>query len=689
MTVTNEESSLFRQAMHSLRLFRKASLIDEDSGQNLIDELYVDLFRDNRLIEEFKRDNTAFLIGRRGTGKSTVFEKAQFDLQKEPRTLCAYVDVQPVSQVAEADYVRHDTDGGKAFSERIRWSQIFLRRLTDALIEDIAKKAAKKWSLQDPLGASKRKREQTQEDIKELFEKQSYITELDISPFGETTDEIVHKRAAKANVRGNMSATAAEIGGEVAAREERLVKSKGGQQIVRAFDFDRFAGALRKAVSGIGVRRVIIFVDDYSELELSAQQVLMDNVIYPLETASGEFVKFKIAAYPGKFYTGKLDAQKIDKFWLDVSAAYFSLDESSLEREASDYVRRLLNKRLEHFCSKSVSYFFDGEETIFRLLYHASFCNPRALGHILDYCALSHLSRGRRITAVAIRDAARKYYEDKLEPALEAAPFVNIGAAASAELASSKLLVRRIVEKARGLKNNRMGQVLKNIKDPQLPTSHFHTREECDEALKPLMHMQILNFYRNLKNKDGEKINVYALNYGLCGKEDIRYGKPGTAGNEGKYYQERCFNYTDIVRDAQNSVEVYLCGVCHETFDVSDESKFEIYGFACPKCKSAGALSKRNMLDDGHQHEVEDPSSLVDPIEYDFMRVLQQSEKGAARAKEIAEEIDVSSQLAGQIGKRLDDKGFVKRREFRGARIYSLTSAARTQFFGGGEKGSG
>src|SRR5262249_36081014 len=140
------------------------------------------------------------------------------------------------------------------------------------------------------------------------------------------------------------------------------------------------------------------------------------------------------------------------------------------------------------------------------------------------------------------------------------------------------------------------GRVLSSFKDKILPTSHFHVREECDDLLQTLLHLQIVNFYQTLKDRDGNKTSVYALNFGLCTREAIKYGKPATAGNQGKYYQERRFNYTDIVRDAQNRVQFFQCS--HDPdhqFDVTEESTFARYGFICPTCRE-GKLEKTTLL---------------------------------------------------------------------------------------------
>jgi hypothetical protein len=679
MTVAQTGAEQFNQAVQTLRRYRKAELIDDETNVNLIDALYVDLFRDGSLLKGFKRDNTAFLVGRRGTGKSTIFEKAQSDFQKDAKVLCAYIDVKAVAEVAQSDYASHATESGRDFSERLRWSQSFLDHLAGALISDIERKAVRKWTI---LGSGNGTRDQAVGAIKKLVREAAFITETDVSQYGENVRGRKKTTGRTGGGELSLAPTGAGASGKFEASHDEEETLESSQYVVRNFNFHNFALALKGAVAGMGVRRIVIFVDDYSELPPGAQEVLMDKVIQPLETASGEFVKFKIAAYPGKYYLGTLDPQKVDFFPLDISAVYPAAEEATLESEASEYVRRLVTQRIEHFCNKPLTQFFEGDlSEVFRTLYHASFCNPRAIGNILDNCLASHVARGKRINASAIRAASQQYFTEKLEPQLVAGRYTRLDQKTREQLASSSAILAQLVEKARSLKNNSEGRVLSSFKDKILPTSHFHVREECDDLLHTLLHLQLVNFYQTLKDRDGNKTSVYALNYGLCAREAIKYGKPATAGNQGKYYQERRFNYTDIVRDAQNGVQFFQCSKFPEhQFDVTEEATFARYGFICPTCRE-GTLQKNTLLSDADRLAVEDMASLLEPLEFDFLRVLHLAPTGKVLSRAIADELDISAQRSGVIGRKLMEKKLVSRRDVKGKREFQLTSDARKRFF--------
>src|SRR6202012_4645556 len=46
---------------------------------------------------------TTFLIGRKGTGKSTIFQRCQYELRTRPNSISAYVDIKTVFEAADVD----------------------------------------------------------------------------------------------------------------------------------------------------------------------------------------------------------------------------------------------------------------------------------------------------------------------------------------------------------------------------------------------------------------------------------------------------------------------------------------------------------------------------------------------------------------------------------------------------------
>ena len=58
-----------------------------------------------------------------------------------------------------------------------------------------------------------------------------------------------------------------------------------------------------------------------------------------------------------------------------------------------------------------------------------------------------------------------------------------------------------------------------------------------------------------MSNRDGKKVNIYCLNYGLAKKNNILWGKP--QGSEyRKYFIERPFNYTNLILEEIKEVQI-------------------------------------------------------------------------------------------------------------------------------------
>jgi hypothetical protein len=94
----------FLEAINTLKLYRRAELLDEE-GERLIKELYVDPLPDEHVLNTILRPNTTFLIGRKGTGKSTIFQRAQEALNSDKNTTWAYIDIKTLYESSTSELV--------------------------------------------------------------------------------------------------------------------------------------------------------------------------------------------------------------------------------------------------------------------------------------------------------------------------------------------------------------------------------------------------------------------------------------------------------------------------------------------------------------------------------------------------------------------------------------------------------
>src|SRR5438309_306802 len=100
---TESQLEDFREAVESLKLYRRADLSDPEHRTNLIEELYIDPLPQQDVFKTVLRANTTFVIGRKGTGKSTVFQRLQHELRKTKTQTSAYLDIKTIFESAQPD----------------------------------------------------------------------------------------------------------------------------------------------------------------------------------------------------------------------------------------------------------------------------------------------------------------------------------------------------------------------------------------------------------------------------------------------------------------------------------------------------------------------------------------------------------------------------------------------------------
>jgi hypothetical protein len=85
----------FARIAESLRQYRRADLRDfsKELGDDPVESLYVDPLPGDAVLRSVMSSNTTFLLGRKGTGKSTIFAKAQINYRNSRDVLSIYVDV--------------------------------------------------------------------------------------------------------------------------------------------------------------------------------------------------------------------------------------------------------------------------------------------------------------------------------------------------------------------------------------------------------------------------------------------------------------------------------------------------------------------------------------------------------------------------------------------------------------------
>lgn len=646
-----ENTKEFLEFANSLKLIRKAEI--EKDGKGIIDSVYTDLLPNNGILEMVNLPRTSILKGRKGTGKSTIFEKSQMDMLNNDEVVTIYIDVKTLFDGATPSLnINKPLEGCKEEIKKYFLYKNFLFKVISESNENF-KNSIEKRSLPKrffpkmKLGKIDAEFEEMKISIEEVSKK------IDLSLY-----QKIHKEESHTNVNGGKVdaelSTEPKIIFSAEGSDENSYKKEFTSIVQQYFDIKKcLIDQLLKIKKILNVKYIYIYLDDYSEMDEEAQEIFMDWFVAPLNNISEDFVKFKIATYPNRFYYGKLDNQKFDEINLDFYGALNSYKNiSKMEEIAIDYTKRLIQNRFKVYLSgKDVNDYFDiPTNELYELLFDMSLNTPRILGFIFSYCYTTHITLGKKITKAALNMATQRYFEEVTERYFETNKYVIKSFDEMASRENLKCLVDKLID--RQTEND---TIINKRAKRNLPTSHFLVENSLCKLLETLELNGYISIYNKIRDKDNLASTLYSLNYGLCQKHNLSFGRPKNTELR-KYYQERKFTFNNLIKDHFNSSQMLECPNGH-AFPFEQYDTMNAYGMICPSCVQKGILVKcethvtnRNIIDLIEEYS-KNSIRLHDELEFGILNFLQYNNDRSYCASEIAENLDCSYQL---ITKRAD-----------------------------------
>jgi hypothetical protein len=189
-----------------------------------------------------------------------------------------------------------------------------------------------------------------------------------------------------------------------------------------------------------------------------------------------------------------------------------------------------------------------------------------------------------------------------------------------------------------------------------------------------------------MSDRGGRRVSVFALNYGLCQKYSIEYGRPRSTREHRLYFVERIFDNTALLLSWINKNQEIRCTNCDKTVDADKLEALIVYNMACPSCfKGKCVVTNLSRKYESLLKHVS-PKLLLPATELGILQTLD-AEDRSMWAAEIAAELDSSYQLVGKRGRALDELGLVRRFEVDKRRAFEITDLARQSYFA--DKGEG
>lgn len=681
----------FLEAVNTLKLYRRADLIDA-RGDRLISNLYVDPLPGEHVLATLLQPNTTFLIGRKGTGKSTIFQRTQESLNQDKHSSWAYIDIKTLYESSTSEIV-----GGLPNELAVALPEDAVKKLWvfKSFVVELVKKIKEQiklrvdstlWNQAKEVfgGSAYELFEQLDEFLEDLMEDKYFDVTGNIHASKQDSSSVKHAVKLVAEATGTVSKdpsvqakALAEYIGEV-GRQNSQNYSKA---FVRVFNIRGLITRLTEILSTLKLNHLYIFIDDFSELPKDDMEMVVDTILTPFNNWSDEFIKLKVAVYPGRLYLGDIDLTKVDEVYLDIYRAYGRNDISNMEERAVDFTKRLVTARISHFCGTTPDKYFESENPDFwRTLFYSCLGNPRMLGYILYFSYETTTIYGKRIGTKTIQDAARRYYEEKIAFYFKLNKFLHESFEERSSIFSLKELLEEIVKRARELRSYKESKVMREL-EGRPPTSHFHIPVEFDSILSSLELNFFLTKYYEMKDRDGKEVSVYALSYGLCQQQAISFGRPRGKREHRLYFVERTFDFSPILNSYIKVNQEIVCESCGVKHGHEMLSAIQAFDMLCPVCRS-GTCKVINL-----SRKYEDlikkvtPESLLPSSELGILKTLH-DERRSMFAKEIASELDCSYQLVGKRGRNLAERNLLVRgANNRGRRTFEMSDEAEDVYF--------
>ncbi|MBD3338432.1 MAG: MarR family transcriptional regulator [Candidatus Lokiarchaeota archaeon] len=706
--LTEQNKKEFFDATDSLKRFKRAEIKDE-KNRSLIEALYTDLLPEDQVFKMCHSDNTTFLIGRKGTGKSTIILRLEKEYREKKNYLSCYIDTKTVFESTKSEYHKLDYLKGRIPEyalEKYLIERSFIQNILKAISKELEEKANTfLQKLKANFGINKSQKVKKRiEQLQNKIENNEHLKSIELPVINEYYNSISGSlEKEEANYHASSQNASMKITHDTGVGYESKQSSSSNARRKNIDSWEKsFSGALLKVfqiravideikeiLSMIEVKKLVIFLDDFSEVGEKTIRNFVNVILEPLNNWADEFACFKVAAYPNRVYYGGIDKGKIDIVELDFYDLYSNYDKSTMESLSVDFTRRLISQRIRYFSTANIEDFFDTRsmkiEEYFNLLFKASMNVPRIIGYLLFYCHQTHISLGRKINKTGIESASKKYYEKVISSFFDITCHSKMSFNDKVSELQQKELLGIIINKLKQIRKDIVtgeltGEVYKKEKTNPF-TSHFYLKPTLEQFLRTLELNFFITKYNEMSDRDGSKVSIYGLNFGLALIENLRWGKPeGNAFR--KYFIARPFDFNKSIEDFLKDSKKIIClnPSCGKIYPYEQLSYLKFAKMRCVECQTQVEV---RAVSESILNELQkiDKAKLLPNLDLTILYELNNSNE-KMYARDIAEELDVSSYLIAKRAEKLDkDKGLVHRDRSDSLLKYSITEKAKSEYF--------
>jgi len=659
----DNKADIFLKLANSLSKYRRAELKNEED-ETLIEKLYVDPLDNDLILKSMLQDNTTLLIGRKGTGKSTIINRFQHEIRKTDDKLSLYIDVKALFEQAQksnfSNFKIHDVLS-KDDLERLSLYKNFIQKVIFELKKEIKKNIFKnsivKFFVRN--GLTEKEFETRLDNLFDNVEKSDFqdITAIHTSKENSNQRTIQEENG---NIKASVALENCAIEGTIkdSTINENISSTEFTKILARYFNIIDFMNQLKELLLELPIKSVFICLDDMSEIDKKSMEVFSDFIVAPLNNLSDEYFKFKISLYPGRIFLQAIDKGKVRTINLDYYDLYSSGTIHKIEESAIKYTKKLIDKRFFYYYGENVQFsdFFSLSSTIqmsdyYKLLFQISSNVPRIMGKVLDISLQKTNSLEKKITRNILEESAKQYYIDDIEYVLTKSEYIEYKSYNETfEQYHLLELLNRIISKAIANKKHigaSTAKIFEKYSTNTAPSNYLYLVEENENILKTLEFNFFITKYSKQKDKDGKDISIFSLNYGLCIKNNILFDKE----SDRKFRIERIFDFNKLINEWMNSSKELICTNCSSKYPLEQKDVFIKYNIPCTKCQ--GKVMLRPLIDSIKKEKIE-KNIKIPKKEFEILNALNSQLE--LRAKELGDDLDrthqsITHSISGQNSK--------------------------------------
>lgn len=486
-------------------IFSKISRFKVKSGFNQMEyqkSIYIEPNMKSPFIKQIflanERNKVIFLVGRRGTGKTTIFNRTRIEsietfsnnknlefASDQLRTLPVYIDIYSLFNNAVDQFKRLDDFE----TEAKELDRLLKRLLAEFLIQvkhsyqelrDLSIMDQKTFNIIDSI---------INKGINNILKGKSMISESFARKF---LNFIRQLRNSIKSIKF----------GETFAMETRLIENKN-EEWKHLFNSAIFLNIINElsSLQDFPVGYFLLLIDDFSEISITNQKIIIDSLIFPLyRNSDNQKIYFSIACYPYLYYHGALQPMHdCDILELDFFKIFSDYSYKDRMRMSINLLKNLLYKRL-HIALPQIFNKEDDVDLLFDVsypnffvhLYYLTMNIPRFIGEILNYSKCKTSLKGKhKITITDIRDAGRELFISNLFYShFELKPYFT-----KSQIESDRLLWNFLIQYQKNLKTNSnfCGFIIVD-------------EEVVEESFKILIRLEMMGFLFKIDSRAGKSV---------------------------------------------------------------------------------------------------------------------------------------------------------------------------------------